>query len=238
MRIIFSITFLLTILSISAQWKASSMAEYLEIANNSELSKKKDNAFSFECDYLFYESLDGAKEKLKYSSFFQKNDSKQIYFEQFGRVTIQNLKYKIILDTTEKTLVFTDADSVFQDQSLFDISNYKKETNNIKKYQDQSRIKFYFELPQGYKYSAYEIWYDLKNNLEKVILYASQEIDNGDDQGVLIRPRMEILYKNYNYNSVKKLKLNFEDILSLENDLIIVKEKYKAFELIDLRKKI
>jgi hypothetical protein len=223
--------------SLLGQWVQSSMLEYLEITNKSELMKKRNASFSFECDYLFFESIDGTKEKLKYNSIFQKNEKNEIYFLQFGKITVQNQKNKIILDSTENTIILTDADSIFQESNLFNITNYKSGTDKIKKYQDSKFVKFYFELPLGYKYKAYEIWFDLNNTIQKLIFYASQEINSGENDDKLIRPRMEINYKNYKFNQVITLKMKPEDILVFENEKITVNEKFAAFELIDLRKK-
>lgn len=228
--------YLLLVLSarcLLAQTSESSIAEYLSFAKNSPLYKAKSGPYSFECEYLFFNHISDENPKMKQHSIHVCDPAGNYYMKQFGRVTIQDSKLKVIYDSVENQLIVDHADSLFPLQEFMSESTYESSKAPVFKQVTNGKTRFTIMLPKGSKYMGFEVEFDAQFNITQVVNYAAYAIEDENDE--MIRPKLVMNYFNFAFDKTKKIPEKLGDVLLQNQGKISVTERFKEYEFIDLR---
>jgi hypothetical protein len=243
MKLLVSTLFLFSIHCLFAQWKESSINEYIQILQKSEAVIPKNASVSYDCNYRFFNTFDSPVPSSEEIGFFESVQGKSFYVNQMGLEMVQSDKLCIVIDTLSKLISLKDPDTTLMSPKPLEmIELFKTSAISVQKMETGKQIKFSFQFVKGAKFAGAEIWFNQNYLVEKYILFSATEVYNNPDflgQGEVFLPKLEIVFSNYNLNR-KSTSPKFkkpEDFVILVNGSYELKDKTSETELIDLRNK-
>ena len=170
---------------------------------------------------------------------FKKQD-KNYHSFLMGMHTIQNNKYKVVVDTSSRKILVADPDQLaMMTYSTDDYKGLLKECKQIKKTKT-GRYTFYrMELPAGSAIGAYEFLVDEDGLAREVIWYYNREINKDeDDSHSKVKPRLSISFSDYRKNPVFSDDVfSEEEYFKINDNKLMVTTKFHGFNLSDQRLK-
>lgn len=200
-----------------------------------------ETAKNYQKDYLYYTvklaSFKGHQNPVKEDEsigYFVK-DGNTIYSYQLGIYTVQNKKFKVIVDSTERYVGITYSDtaqtSPYSSASPSYSKKYVKSIELLEKRQ-KKYITIYFI--DGYSYSKIVTVLTKSNILESMELFLANDIVY-EEKGKEQKDKAKIRITFFPMKGKKKGILEIEDILRIKNNEILLTPKFSKFELIDFR---
>lgn len=220
-------------------WVSSSTEEFSRAIMSIEQSIPENSSYSYETEYTFYEELESVTPVMTESALLVCSKGKEIYMEQFGKVIVQNETVNVMLDSNSGSIVLGDAVKDFtRRKSASDFSALYTSGSIIEKKVSAGKTVFYIRFPEGFRYSGAEITMGGLPGVEKCILYSGETtFENTEGKEITAQPRMEIVYKKFvqgdQVNTGKMKRVS--DFVSLIHGEYVLADKYKDYELIDLR---
>ena len=220
-------------------WEDCSLEAFSDAILKAEKSIQIDGNYSYKASYKFYESLTIEEPKLELEALLISRGGKEIYMSQFGRIMVQNENLNVVCDTAMKNVVINEPNNRFFDlRTTEDFGMLLNSRCTAKRKIEKTLTKYYLEFPSGGKYLAAEVWLLNDGKVDTYILYTANDIlDDSEEKDKIIRPRMEVKYSDYHFGTnVPIEKMNHvKDFVLLKENTLFLTEKYKDYELIDLR---
>lgn len=224
---------------VHAQWKEMPLSEFSDMILAYEARIPEGSSYSYQAVYRLYEQLD-AKEPQAVLDFelIYKNKSKELFINQFGRITVQDAQTQVVCDTASRMVIVQPAlKELTQRKTLDDFKPFLNSQCKAFKNTVNGETGYYLEFAKGATYKGAELWMSDKGELRKYILYAGkQTLDDSSPEEKMIQPRMEITFTRFIIGD-KSEKLPAKKISDYVVSLkpLEVKPEYKEFELVDLR---
>lgn len=220
-------------------WTPSSVEEFSRVIMEIEQAIPDNSSYGYETEYRFYEELESITPVMTDKAVLTCINGKEIYMEQFGKITVQNEAVMVTCDTVSGTIILNNAMADFtRRKSVSDFSALQTSGSLIQKKAAAGKTVFYIQFPNGFKYAGAEITLGGPIGVEQYILYSKETaFENMEGKDITAQPRMEVVYRNYtegNRVNTKDMK-RVSDFLALANGEYVPTDKYKDFELIDLR---
>ncbi len=167
------------------------------------------------------------KEKESYHSFL------------IGIHTIQNDKYKFVIDTSEKIMLVANPDQLVWTGYTPDDYNVLLQNCISIQMSSVGTDKLYrINLPANSAIAKYEFWVNADGLPKEIIWYYNQEIQKDEnDEKSKVKPRVSIRFSDYKTTNSFSYKNEFseDDYFVNQNSVLKPVGKYKSFKLNDQR---
>lgn len=170
---------------------------------------------------------------------FKKQD-KNYHSFLMGMHTIQNNKYKVVVDTLNKRILVANPDQLTM--MIYTADYYKQLLKNCTKIKKTTSGRYTFykvELPAESQIGAYEFLVDEEGLAREVTWYYNTEIKkDDDDENSKVKPRVSIRFSNYKIDPVFSAEaFSEENYFKAETNKLVVTNNYSGFKLFDQRVK-
>ncbi|MBK8705986.1 MAG: hypothetical protein IPN33_22145 [Saprospiraceae bacterium] len=128
------------------------------------------------------------KEKENYHSFL------------LGIHTLQNLNYRIVLDTVNKVMMVANVNkSIWSTYTIEDYKYILKTCAGIQKTNSNLDKRYRITYPEGYPLERYEFLMANDGSLKEVVMYYSKKVakDPNDENSEKVKPRLSITFSTY-----------------------------------------
>ena len=167
------------------------------------------------------------KEKENYHSFL------------IGIHTVQNSKYKFVIDTSEKVILVANPDQLaWTSYTPDDYVELLKNCSSIKMSSVGTDKLYRISLPSNYPIAAYEFLVNADGLPKEIVWYYNQEIKKDEnDEKSKVKPRVSIRFSDYKTTNTFNYKDEFSDELYFvnQNKVLTTTGRYKDFKLSDQR---
>ncbi len=216
--------------------------------------------YSIVVDYVFYGGFE-SEEVLERQSTVIKKQGTNFHTNQFGTEIITDDNYVLIIDHSNSVLVI---DNKHKEQTVKQNEKAKKEINQLyqqlyktmgidpekAKMSESDIVSSYLGKKNGnkgyrltYAYGDYEFiefYIDPKTNrMSEVWMYFRTPMEISE--GVFRKPKVKLIYGKQGINpSFSKSEFEISNYVKIASngDVVVLKEKYKSFELINHLKKL
>jgi len=221
------------------EWEDVSLEDFSKAILSVEERVPKGSSYGFEADYYFFEQLVSTDTTLAlHTELNYQYASKLLNMDQFGRLIVQTKDVQITCDTTYKQLILNDPNPEYtKRKGMEDFKLLLKSECTV-----QKMVKGKFEVysilfAQGARYRGAEIWIEKEGMVSKYILHAGTPVlDDSGKEDKVIEPRLEVHFKNYVFGAqADKKKLIGDEEYFIDLKELKLQEKYKEFEIVDLR---
>lgn len=225
-----------------AQWQEITLEEFSEALLAMEAKIPEGESYSYDATYLFFEEPASMDTSLVYD-FELVNQIKKghFYMRQFGREVIQNAQVQLVCDTTEKQLILQEpSPEYYKRKTTADFAMLLQSKCKARKKTVGKQTVYYLEFAPGARFKGAELYLNSDGNVTTYILYTAMDVlDDTGETNRFIHPRMEVHFSHQQTGKVvdDKVLKNVDDyFLDFTNK--VLKEEYKAYELIDLRNEL
>ena len=167
------------------------------------------------------------KEKENYHSFL------------IGIHTVQNSKYKFVIDTSEKMILVANPDQLaWTTYTPDDYDVLLKNCSSIKVSSVGSDKLYRINLPANYPIAAYEFLVNADGLLKEIVWFYNQEIQKDEnDEKSKVKPRVCIRFSDYKITNTLSYKEEFSEELYFvdQNKVLKTTSKYRDFKISDQR---
>lgn len=194
--------------------------------------------YSLTVTHASYETYTSELPVEKQIGYFRKN-GKSYNSDLLGIKTIQNDKYKFVIDTSEKKILVAEPDQ------LSWISYTKEDYDFLLKHcvairmTKVGRYVFYrMELSENNPISVYEFLTDENGRVREINWYYNKEVSiNEEDNALKVKPRLSISFSAFK----EDVSFNYDDMFSetrfftKKDNQLIATGNYRNFKLMDQR---
>lgn len=221
------------------QWEAITSEEFTEVILEMEKQIPAGASYGYEAKYVFfdYATSTDTVQVMDYWLHTQPKN-KRLNMFQIGREIIQTPEVMLICDTSMNYIIVQPASKELMRQRMSDdFTPLKSGLFPTFKMEKGGLVGYRVEFPEGMQYNASEIWVNKSNKVKKYILFSAQEVlDDDGEQERMIQPRMEIVFTKFKTaTEVDGIQLKTETKFFKDFKGLIPQDKYKDFEIIDLR---
>lgn len=236
--VLFGIVFPVFI-AVGQDWRSIPVEEFTEAILAVEKQIPENSSYGYDAKYAFFEyetSVDTAQ-VMDYRFDIQPSNA-MFNMLQLGREIVQTQNAQIICDTMMQQLILQPpTEELFKRRMTDDFAPLNSGLFPIFKMEKNGLIGYRVQFPEGMQYTASELWINKQNEVKKYVLFSAQEVmdDDGNEER-LLQPRLEVIFTKFrNAAQVNRLKLTTETKFFKDFNGLILQDKYKEFEIIDLR---
>lgn len=232
---------LLNLNFLQAQWISMPLSDFRDEILKVEQQLSQKSSMSYFADLFIFSSHTGQDTMVSSTSeYFYNAKTKLLNFSHLGDFIVQDANFQVICDTASKYIMLLDANPIYVSQKqLIDFDMLlKSDCRAMKMPLPDDGMAFKLIFPQGYIFESAELYFDAKMQMEKYVLYSTQNMsDDRDWQNVhMVKPRMEIVVRNYAFDkAVEKRKFRTVSDFIKDIDKLVLTEAYKNYELLDMR---
>ena len=221
------------------EWETISVEDFKAAIVEMEKQIPENTSYGFDAKYAFFEYETSADTTQVMDYRFDIQPAKSVFnMLQLGREIVQTKTAQIICDSMMQQLIIQPpTQDLFARRMTDDFAplmtglfpTFKQEKNGL--------IGYRVQFPEGMQYTASELWINKRNEVKKYVLFSAHEImdDNGDEER-LLQPRLEVIFTKFRSSAqVNRLNLKTEAKFFKDFNGLIPQDKYKEFEIIDLR---
>ena len=157
--------------------------------------------------------------------------------------TIQNLKYKIVLDSIEKTMMVSNINqSIWEVYMLEDYAYVLKSCKEIKMAAVQHDKRYRLIYNEGFPLEKYEFLMAADGSLKEVVMYYSKKVpkDENNPDSEMVKPRLSITFSAYKKGILGTGTNEFDEknYFIKKGNKLVPTGKYKNYTLSDQRLKL
>ncbi len=169
-----------------------------------------------------------------------KKDRNNYHSFLLGIHTIQNKKYKVVVDSSQKIIIIANPDQlIWNNYTLNEYDTILKMCSTIKVIEKNSDKLYRIEFDQENPLSGYEFFVSTEGILKEMVWYSNQEIKKkpADASSETSKPRVHTVFSNYNTAPQLKYQSEFDETVYFinRNNKPIVTDRYKSYRLLDQR---
>jgi len=175
----------------------------------------------------------------KSTGYFKKENSNYHSF-LIGVHTIQNKKYKIVVDSSQKIILVSNPDKlIWNNYAVADFDSILQICSTIKVFSSGQDKLYRLDFNKESTIAYYEFLINTEGMLKEIVWYYNKEmkIDEDDENSKAVKPRVSISFSNYNTSEQLNYNNEFEEsnYFTIKDNKFIVSEKYKMYKLFDQR---
>lgn len=224
------------------KWEEISISDMTNNIKKIEDFYKNTSSYSLKITHKTFKSHTETKVEDFSNGFFIKDAKNNYHSYSLGIHTIQNAKYKLTIDSTNKSILVSDPDKAFtKEVKVSELKDFLKICTAIKKYNGEKNDYYKFEFGKTGTYKAYEIIVNENWQITKIKIYFNTEVlsDPSNEKSAKTKPRGEILFTDYKTGIIPDYKKYFDEsqYITVKNNEFNPTEKFKGFTVYDLRVK-
>jgi hypothetical protein len=195
-------------------------------------------SYSLTVTHASYEDYTSTTPADKTTGYFEKEGANYHSF-LLGIHTIQNSKYKLVIDTSQKVILVANPDQLtWLSYTQEDYQGLLKSCTALRM-NKTGRYTFYrMELPESNPIGAYEFLIDEEGLAREISWYYNKEVkkDEGDERSK-VKPRMNISFSGYKKDAVINYSEEFSEApyFIKKDKKLVATDKYKKYKLLDQR---
>lgn len=220
-------------------WESISKDKMAKVFEQTSSWFKNTSHYSVNVTHASFETWSKTVPFEKSTGYFKK-EAENYHSFILGIHTIQNSKYKIVLDTANKTMIVASVGkSIWNAYTLEDYQYTLKSCTSIKMTNFGKDKKYRLEYGEGYPLERYELLVANDGLIKEVTMYYSKKIPRNpdDENSEKVKPRLNITFTGY-----KKAPSGTDDNEFDENRYFIKKgnkllpaKRYQNYTLSDQR---
>lgn len=195
-------------------------------------------SYSLTITHASYENYSTVVPEEKAIGYFKK-DNQNYHSFLIGIHTVQNSKYKFVIDTSEKMILVANPDQLaWSSYTPDDYDALLKNCISIKMTTVGKDKLYKINLPANFPIAAYEFLVNSDGLPKEIVWYYNQEIQKDEnDEKSKVKPRVSIRFSDYKTSTSFNYKMEFSEELYFVNQNSVLKTigKYKGFKLSDQR---
>ncbi len=235
-----AIAFSFTKKTMLPSWEVATKEEFTAVYEKSTGWFSKNLNYKVNVKYASYSDHSLAVAYEQSTGYFKRSND-FIHSSVLGIITVQNEKVCIMLDSLNQFIVVNSKKEV--QQTLFDPKTFSELLSKVKSIKKQKSEKgettYQLEFPTNGLYSKYEFQTNVQGLPSVMKYYYSKEMkkDEKDENSLKGKPRLEVSFSGYqtNVNFVYEKEFSEKQFLKIENNKIVLNEKYRNFEVKDYR---
>lgn len=236
----FVFCFLLLNFHIEAQHQSTSVSkdEMAKIFEKMNAWFRNTQSYSLIVTHASYENYTTEIPVEKMKGYFKKEKENYHSF-LMGIHTVQNSKYKFVIDTSEKIMLVANPDQLaWTSYTPDDYTSLLKNCSTIQMSIIGTDKLYKINLPAYSPIGAYEFLINPDGLPKKIVWYYNQEIQKDEnDEKSKVKPRVAIFFSDYTTTNSFNFKNEFSEELYFVNhkSVLMPVGKYKNFKLNDQR---
>lgn len=238
-KLILLLLSILTAFSVSAQalsWQPLSVDEASNVYVQLNKLYNQTSSYELAIHYASYKDYTTTVEYEQSTGYFKKYGN-NYHSILLGIHTIQNNKYKIVLDTVSKVLAVANPDSVFKSgMTMVDYKSMLQYGEALKTATVGTEKHYRIEFNETYPISACEYTMNSTGWITELTIYYNKEITNEEGNSEKIKPRLKMTFSGYRFNISQGVnELNEKIYFTKQGYKITLIGKYKDYMLSDQR---
>lgn len=223
----------------SAAWEEISKDRLAKVFEQMSNWYKANTNYMVNVTHASYQTHSATVPYEKSTGFFKKENENYHSF-LLGIHTIQNLSYKVVLDTVNKVMMVANIDKSIWNLYTFDDYKYSLKTCTLVQQMSINTDKKYrITYQEGYPLEQYEFLMANDGSLKEIVMYYRKKIPKDPDNpnSEKVKPRLSISFSAY-----KKVQPNpngdeFDEkkYFSDKGNKLVPTKKYQGFTLSDQR---
>jgi hypothetical protein len=220
----------------SIAWKAMSADEAVKIYSQLNALYSKTSSYGVTVKYASFKDYTTTTEYETSTGYFKKYSNDYHSF-LMGIHTIQNTRYKVVVDTSRKIIAVANPDSTFEKGlTMADYSELLKNCTSIKSAGEGDEKHYRLEFKKTYYVNAYEYTLNSSGWIKELTLYFNKTYTDEDGAEKNIKPRLQITYTDYVENIAEdKNEFDESKYFSKNGYKLVLTAKYKDYYLSDQR---
>lgn len=220
-------------------WRSIPVEEFTAAILAVEKQIPENSSYGYNAKYAFFDYATSTDTTEVMDYVFNIQPSKKVFnMLQLGREIVQTNIAQIICDTLMRQLIIQPpTEELFKRRMTDDFAPLMSGLFPTFKLEKNGLLGYRVEFPEGMQYTASELWVNKQDEVKKYLVFSAQEVmdDDGEEEQML-QPRLEVIFTKFrNASEVDRLKLNTEQKFFKDFTGLIPQDKYKDFEIIDLR---
>lgn len=190
--------------------------------------------YEFNIKYISYKDY---KTSIPYETSigFFKKDGNNFYCKILDLYTMQNDNYKIIIDSSDKTISIASPSQVFESVfSVFDIETLFSNYAIVKTANFSGGLLFRIEPKLAYDIDSYEYLVDKSGWIKELTIFYNISLIDRNGDVTNIKPRLQMIF-SINDKKVNKDEYNESRFFIKQGDNLVLTKEYKNFQLMDNR---
>ncbi|MBN8702779.1 MAG: hypothetical protein J0M08_06925 [Bacteroidetes bacterium] len=216
-------------------WKSCSIEQATQVIKSSFNWFSSEEAISVVTTHTTYQNFETKIPYEKHKGFYKKY--KNNYHSLISGIhTIQNDKYRLVVDTVTKQIMLANAsDLAFFMEDNQTLQERLKLCTQVEELQTPLSVYYRLQYPQTHAVLKMEVEIGKDGRIKEVVYFLNQEIKNEDQSSYsVINPRLSIMFSNYK-SQVAKSEFDEQKYISWAEKKPVLKEKYRDFDFFDAR---
>jgi hypothetical protein len=189
--------------------------------------------YSMDVTHIYYASPDNNKPQSQYAGKYAQSPPK-FYSNLFGIKTIQNEKYRVSIDSNNKMVVISQADTTFGDIQNADYYKFLKSCTNVDYIQKGKHVVIYMTFPKVdlFPYKIIRVYVGPMDLIEKVqIIYNPDPVKSPTQRSEPYE--VEITYSNFKFTEPNKDMFSISSFFTQTGNTYTLSNEYKKYKLIN-----
>ncbi len=235
-----SLVVIVLCMSATYVWNETTQVEYDKVTKRSGDFYDGKNHYSVKVTHTSYRGHDAVTPYETREGYYR-FDNGSYHSLLLGVHTIQNRKYRIVIDTVAKTMLVGDPVAKRADEiSEINYANSMKDVKRFLSCAVGTGVRYRLEYNEKPMYEAYETEFDSKGMMtEMTILYRKEYAINPNDQNSpKAKPKLKITWSDLNEKNVFAAdEFSSEKYFTEVNKKLTPTPKYKGYRITDVRVK-
>lgn len=223
----------------SPSWESVSKEQMAKVFEQINSWFKTTSNYSVTVTHASYENYTTKVPFEKSIGYFKKENECYHSF-LLGIHTIQNANSKIVIDTSNQSMMVVNIDnSIWASYTMDDYKYTLKACKSIEVMKINDDRKYKLEYADGYPLERYEFLIATDGTLKEVVWYYSKKVPKNvdDENSEKVKPRLSITFSGYKKNAVGSVKQECAEskYIIKKGNKMFPSDKYKNYSLSDQR---
>jgi hypothetical protein len=217
-------------------WKNISADEAVKVYTDLNKLYSNTSSYSVHVTYASYENYTTGTIYEASTGYFNKYGNNYHSF-LLGIHTIQNTNYKIVVDSSRRTIAVVNPDKAFENGfTMIDYKEILKNCSSIKMANDGNDNHYRIEFKNTNNINAYEYTISSAGWIKELTLFYNKNYTDEDGKEKNIKPRLQMTFTDYKENITEgKNELDESKYFTKQGYKIILIGNYKDYHLSDQR---
>lgn len=226
--------------SAQQEWEEIDPAVFFDVVQDSEKAIPEGQSYSFISQYKIYNDYTDENPVETFTSELLCRNGKELNVFHINYYMIQDKSLNLTIDSINKQLIVQPADtSFFYRKTIQDYADFLLLAKKIHRKKENGTTRYDLELKPGHIYKAIEFVFSNQNFISQITIYSNSPYTIENNISTDAKAKIVIDFEDFKTGR----KVDFNDFKTI-SDFIIIEgyqisslEKYKEFEVIDLRTK-
>lgn len=219
-------------------WQKIDDESFIEAIIHSEDNLGTNESYSLQTTYSIYKNYDEQYPQKKITGTLTCQLGKEINVRQLNFIMIQDGNYNVTIDTLTRQVIVQQPDSsLFYRKKIQDYAKLTDFTEVIYHRVKENKYRYMLEFKKGFEFTAMELVFSPNNEIVQVTMYSNQpyylEDETTSESKAKIILDIAPIVKGEKVDFTDFIRIR--DCITIQNEELVLQNRYKEFELIDLR---